>query len=201
MATKKAESTAKQEYLSLLETCTSKRMLDYYKKTYQEVIKLESGYFYAVEKQGIQKSFCFGHGQNGVSTEDEQAAAFAMEKIATTNFDYFINENLQNINRQIEDIKNPQNVIGLNETEKYNSVWICCIKSYELPYFEKSKDTGVFRNPQNPWETYTRIATEQERANIIEAMENVKHDLEKRLNVYLKKYGLSKIHTWTYLVD
>ena len=31
--------------------------------------------------------------------------------------------------------------------------------------------------------------------------EEVKKAFIKRLNTYLKKYGLSKLHTWTYLVD
>ena len=28
-----------------------------------------------------------------------------------------------------------------------------------------------------------------------------KENFEKRLHTYLKRYGLSKLHTWTYLVD
>ena len=36
---------------------------------------------------------------------------------------------------------------------------------------------------------------------IIDGLEIVLKNFEKRLDTYLKKYGLSKIQTWTYLVD
>jgi hypothetical protein len=36
---------------------------------------------------------------------------------------------------------------------------------------------------------------------IIAGLEEVKKSFIKRLNAYLKKYGLSKINAWTYLVD
>ena len=36
---------------------------------------------------------------------------------------------------------------------------------------------------------------------ILETLEAEKAKFLKRLNTYLKRYGLSKIHSWTYLVD
>ena len=38
-------------------------------------------------------------------------------------------------------------------------------------------------------------------ALIVAGLEEVKKSFIKRLNTYLKKYGLSKINAWTYLVD
>ena len=36
---------------------------------------------------------------------------------------------------------------------------------------------------------------------IIDGLEVVKKQFEKRLNTYLKRYGLSKLNVWTYLRD
>jgi hypothetical protein len=43
--------------------------------------------------------------------------------------------------------------------------------------------------------------TSEQRAEIIKALEWSRGEFEKRLNTYLKRYGTSKIHTWTYWAD
>lgn len=42
---------------------------------------------------------------------------------------------------------------------------------------------------------------EQDREKLLKICESEKDKFLKRLSTYLKKYGLSKVHTWTYLVD
>ena len=43
--------------------------------------------------------------------------------------------------------------------------------------------------------------TESERAAVIAAYETELNKLNKRLDNYLKRYGLSKLKTWTYWQD
>lgn len=42
---------------------------------------------------------------------------------------------------------------------------------------------------------------EEDKHLIIEGLELEKASFIKRLNTYLKRYGLSKVRTWSYLVD
>ena len=48
---------------------------------------------------------------------------------------------------------------------------------------------------------FLRKATTEELEKILVFYEKAKARLIKRLNTYLKKYGLEKLHVWTYLVD
>jgi hypothetical protein len=43
--------------------------------------------------------------------------------------------------------------------------------------------------------------TQDEINRIIEGFQEVKKAFTKRLNTYLKRYGLTKVHSWTYLSD
>jgi len=43
--------------------------------------------------------------------------------------------------------------------------------------------------------------TADERKAIIKGLRWGRAQFEKRLNTYLKRYGVSKIHTWTYWAD
>ena len=50
-------------------------------------------------------------------------------------------------------------------------------------------------------ENETVITNIDDLKNILSVYEYEKAKFEKRLNAYLKKYGLSKLKTWSYLVD
>ena len=49
--------------------------------------------------------------------------------------------------------------------------------------------------------TVIREATKEDLLLIIEVYKQQIQNFKKRLNTYLKRYGLSKLTTWTYLVD
>lgn len=50
---------------------------------------------------------------------------------------------------------------------------------------------------RNGWE----VISEKDRAGLVDAYKKVLADFEKRLQTYLKRYGLTKLNTWTYLSD
>ena len=64
-------------------------------------------------------------------------------------------------------------------------------------------------NLSNMWLAENKIDNENETVitniddlkNILSVYEHEKAKFEKRLNTYLKKYGLSKLKTWSYLID
>ena len=57
---------------------------------------------------------------------------------------------------------------------------------------------GYFQKRMIQGEDYIRLMTEEERQTVLSAYKQIREDFEKRLNTYLKRYGLSKIDTWTY---
>ena len=42
------------------------------------------------------------------------------------------------------------------------------------------------------------LASKEDAETIYQAVLNEKNKMEKRLDTYLKRYGLSKLHVWTY---
>lgn len=202
---------AKEEYLNTLE----EKDKNYYKQNYEYVLKI-ANYFILFEKPRIKTSFCFGHGQNGVSTEEETNNAFSMLKHARTSEKYFIEENLEELNQKIEEIE-----IFLmddwEQKEKYVKEQYQLTKKWH--YMNAQHIEKMFLCANNGNTAYIFIQsnyrdeerlhfcevikelTKDDLKNILAVYQQQKKNFEKRLQTYLKRYGLSKLHTWTYLVD
>lgn len=172
-------------------------MMKHFKTTTAAVVELENGDLIPISKPRIETRFCFGYGLYGVSTDEEYKDAENMRQHAEKSQDYFIMENLKGIEETIKELKDDSfevytalAYIGQAEGTK--------TKSYHL--------TRICNNPEyNPawWANYKELTkmTTADRERLIKAYEEVKQAFIKRLNTYLKRYGLSKIDTWTYLVD
>ena len=163
-----------------------KRMNDYILKSTSEVVKTSLGYLIAFDKPDIKTSFCFGHGQNGITTSEETNIACDMADYARTNEQYFIEENLKGINEQIKELKEASKV-------------------YIIPY-KRIPNCGYYRTQEyydywNKTEIDGIEATKEDIELLLNTLQSEKEKFIKRLNTYLKRYGLSKIHSWTYLVD
>lgn len=174
----------------------SKSMIDYSIKKTGYIIPLEGGDMAIIEKPTIQTAFCFGYGYCGVSTEEDYEGAHGMVKHARTNEQYFIDKNLEDINHMIDELSNPSNVI-------YKAV-----KFSTSPDNSNLKSIFIVEKWTDPKEdfhysNYRSIekCTDHEKAEILKGYEEVKKAFTKRLNTYLKRYGLSKIKAWSYLVD
>lgn len=156
----------------------------YFRNATKHIAKVGEG-FIAIPKERIETHFCFGWSSIGQGAEIEDA--FKSETRANSDESYFINENLKNINRYIESVKNLDVYI-------YPKYYVCNADSKILSYSAREYwDNSNYKNE--------RKATEEEKNSIINALEAEKADFVKRLNTYLKKYGLSKLHTWTYCCD
>ena len=175
---------------------SSSKMLEYCKKKAAYFVELTGGEYIALDKPTIETRFCFGHGLNGISTQDDEENAQNMAHYASTNKNYFIDENLRGINEEIKALKEADKVyIFLNYT-----------KENPADKLRTYRPTGLFYGPEyrpafwNNLEKLQEIGAE-DRGRIIAGLEIVKAQFIKRLNTYLKKYGLSKVNTWTYLRD
>ena len=193
----------------------------YYTKDIEDVCRIndKDEYFY-IDKPYIKKSFCFGYGMYLQSTEEESDRASDMAVKAQTDVTYFINENLQEINEKITLVKyhlipaedwqareeffknaDKQGLMryGQQMCEPYiTAPFISTHGDFQvsLSYFNKDRDM-LYLNEK--W--VLRKATTEELEKILVFYEKAKARLIKRLNTYLKKYGLEKLHVWTYLVD
>lgn len=209
----KVNKELKEEFLKIINESDDK----YYRNYIEDVCRInnENEYFY-IGKPHIQKSFCFGYGMYLQSTSEEEDIASDNARRAATDVTYFINENLSEINSKIATVKYFL-IDNYEEKEKYFremydkglmsyashmkepyliapyiSTWGKCAIS--LSYFDEF-DNEVERD------YVLRKATKEELENILKFYEKARARFVKRLNTYLKKYGLSKLNIWTYLVD
>ena len=172
----------------------------YEAKCYEYVLKFDNN-FLCFDKPIIETSFCFGYGLNGVSTQEDYEGAREQEKNMETNKQAFINANLEGLNKSIEEIKTYiKQWIDKEEkffSSRYNKIFICKNSYKHKAYLTWSWDYDNIRNK----EMIIREATKEDLILIIEVYKQQIENFKKRLNTYLKRYGLSKINTWTYLVD
>lgn len=164
------------------------KMQEYANKTYSDVYETENGHLIAIEKSRIEKDFCFGYGLNGVSTQEDYEGARAAEEKAKNDAKYFINENLSAINEQIRNIEENENIylmIGYRNQEKICNYFFD--RYFQIYDWEKSR--------------IVEKLSEKDKKGLLKMLGEEKERFTKRLNTYLKKYGTSKLRTWTYLVD
>lgn len=170
------------------------KMVNYCLNEIANIIELSNNTIIVIDKPTIKKSFCFGYGFCGISTEEEENNAYKMSQVAKTNHDYFMQENLKHINERIEEIKNSYKVYIFNQYYRQSK------NNILRTYYAISRPVDEERFKMNSYENVEEI-TEADKMKIVEGLEQVKKEFIKRLETYLKKYGLSKIRSWTYLSD
>ena len=158
--------------------------LDYYLKKFDSVIEIDDKYYWGIEKPSIKTSFCFGYGFCGVSTDEDEKRASDMAMKASTDKQYFIDKNMA----KMEDLK--------KSVEKAKTF---CFNGDDGELFlidEMYCQKYPFDTPP-----IYRDITPEEKKTLLKMVETATERFRKRLNVYLKRYGLSKISSWSYLSD
>lgn len=146
---------------------------DYYKRGNVGAIKIGE-HFYLIDKPSIDNRFCF----------HDEGPDYEFYKQLTSDEkmmrEYFIEQNKSAFTRYIEKIEKGES-LKLQESNYKHHLGICCGDSCY-------NDEG-------------REASKEERALILEGLKFGLDKFEKRLDSYLNRYGISKIHTWTYWAD
>ena len=158
--------------------------LDYYLKNLYSVVEIDDKYYWGIEKPSIKTSFCFGYGFCGVSTDEDEKRASDMAMKANTDKQYFIDKNMA----KMEDLK--------KSVEKAKTF---CFNGDDGELFlidEMYCQKYPFDTPP-----IYRDITPEEKKILLKMVEAATERFRKRLNVYLKRYGLSKINSWSYLSD
>ena len=174
-------NTSLNEYLDIVNNTFWKndtKMQDYIKKTTSNVYKTFDGLYINFSKPTIKKKFCFC---TGLAGEHEKAAHEELNE-AKTNANYFISKNLENIQKEIECLKNDAFFLKPNFHGDTAKNIVCYVKKDFC-----RQDLKIIRK-----------ITAQEKDDLISILEIEKDKLLKRLNTYLKKYSLTKLNCWTF---
>ena len=161
----------------------------YFKGKIGALVRLENGQIVNIEKPSIETSFCYG--ESGYDADE----AFDAAERARTSEDHFRWANLRGLKEDID-------ILERLPGEGY-FVRTCVTLGYDK---EAGKDTGLntvaFSAHWDRWHNKpTEEVSEEDRERILEGYRKVYAAFEKRINTYLKKYGLSKVRAWTYWRD
>lgn len=181
-----------------------------YIKDISNVFKYKNDY-YIFNKPKIETSFCFGYGYNGISTDEQEVTARNNRNIARTDTLYFLKENLKGIFQELiflnkfkKEIKRDKErakiKLGYYDFVFYN---VIPLNYYKIDENDKRQimvisSSTCWCSNQDDFKTNIDITLIDK---IIKAKKIQIIFFKKRLYSYLKKYGLSKINTWTYLID
>lgn len=198
MTQKELKALYKEE---LKKAWNDEKMVDFCSRKTAYVIDHNNA-LYGIEKPKIETDFCFGYGMYGMSTDEDYDRADRLAQHARESEEYFIEQNLENLNRWIKNLNDISEDMQLNwangnyphymiETGKhyYGQSDDCKLNYYAIVDTYRGNNQG-------------ELCKDLELIKkLIEGYEVVKKDFTKRLNTYLKRYGLTKINSWSYLVD
>ena len=189
-ASKSGDKALLPDYMAEMAKVWQGSMLEHCKRNFSYAIRLDGGELVVFNKPEIKNRFCWA--DEGPSLEDYERTTSSEENLKR----YFIAANLKSFDDKIE----------LLQSLKTDDWRTNCIKRCDG--FEK--DVQVWR-----WGAYDlcdvrerpyiygdiKPLSESDRVAILEAVKHERSKFEKRLNSYLKRYGVSKLHTWTYWRD
>lgn len=139
------------------------------------IVELDDGIILAMEKETIETRFCFG--ESGYDFDDAMRAA----NRAQTDEEWFKNENLRKLDGKIALLRSG------------NEVYI----NLEAPVTEYFYKEECWRYNVKTG----RELSDGEKAKILDVLEEIREVFAKRIDNYLKRYGLSKVYSWTYWRD
>lgn len=165
-----------------------KKMTDHCLKTTNFIVRFDDGTLYGIEKPTIEKDFCFGYHLSHTDSESYDNAQKTASN-AKSNTDYFMYKNLKGLKETVKCLKeNIDNVIVYaHYTGQHKDLKL---RSWTTQDYYNSKDYAPQRN-----------LTKDEVERLISGYEEVIKDFTKRLQTYLKRYGMTKVRTWTYWID
>lgn len=189
----KTQKELKQIYSDILASEVWKgdsKMVDFCLKEAAYIVELTNGDIVVIEKPRIETRFCFGYSDSRYDTEDYDRAN-AMADRAAKDQEYFIKENLSDIDRTIAQME---------ETETSCYKYRLRVKYTGSPKDSKLKSLDAYRWSDEYAKQFPEISG-ADLQRVIDGYKIVKADFEKRLNTYLKRYGMSKVKTWSYWQD
>lgn len=188
-----SKDVSMDEYLGEIGKAWYGDMIDYFRKKVSGLYRLSNGGIFAFEKPSIETSFCFGYSDSAYDTEEyDNANNMAMH--AQTSEEYFLKENLKSLDNAIHDIEDKSNDYYIyrdaycSQKEPLNVWRYACLAGWRLE--ERKKHLADLTE-----------CNETDRKIISNALKHERAKFEKRLKTYLKRYGMSKVRSWSYWRD
>lgn len=186
----------------------SPKMVDYCVNKVAAVAVLPSGEIITVDKQSIEKDFCFG--ESGYGYDEAQSAAAHARKSES----YFMSQNMKHFNEWLKDLDEARTMRGnyalvIGSKQYTGQTEDCKLAFVEFVRLSDLIDAcgGSCYLEELPGKVLTvrgcerRVATAEEIQLIIDAYTQARAAHEKKVDAYLKRYGTSKVHAWTYWRD
>lgn len=175
-------------YLKELEKVwNNESMIIHCLKNTSEVVILNDGKIIDLDKPKISTDFCFGYGMYLQASEEESNYANKLATKILNDEKFFINENLKELETYLK-------ILRSNRP-------ICIVKKYSESDFIYSWTDGIWAGDENRLGKDIYYLQDKDREKLIEGYEKVIADFKKRLNTYIKKFGLTKVNSWSYLRD
>ena len=168
------------------------RMVEYCCKKASAIIKLSTGQLMEFEKPSIETQFCFGYSDDMDGSDRKDA--LDMAKHACSNEEYFKSHNLHDIKRIIERYEKEDEFDDPYLTHRYPDYNTNIVTVVWLSEWDAKDKAWQFHNDLTP-------LSDTDRKTILAAYKEELKKLEKRIDTYLKRYGLSKVRSWTYWRD
>lgn len=139
-----------------------------------------NGGFLCIGKPSIENKFCF-------ADEGPEYEFYKSLNNENNLRKYFLSENLSDLDNKIKALKDENRPIWVTAPEcRYKNVYL---RLRWGGYFEQEEQSAAHE------------LTKAERREILAAYTEARESFNKRLQSYLKKYGTSKLHIWSYWRD
>ena len=182
---------AKAEYVKVWKN--DEKMVKFCQNEISNAVKLSDGRIVVVEKQKLETSFCFGYSTCGQGVDYDEANDAA--HVASTSEKYFREQNLAYFKKTIDMLKGEKKKSWDRDAYLSHSI-------YSGTPINIHKVVGLYYCDfvEQRHGHYTEMS-DADRKLVIAMYEEEMEKMNKRLDAYLKRYGLSKLNVWTYWRD
>lgn len=175
----------KQEFINEVVSKVFKNSIEmrkYFKKEISNVLKTNQGFLIGFYKPRIEKRFCFSYNEH-VKGDFERA-----QNMCNIEKNYFIENNLKEIESNFKKNIESKKLFMFNNYKESNIV-VNIVNEEYVKKFPRGVEKGT-----TPYIELSNLDKEKYLNMQKEEIDKFK----KRLNTYLKKYGVSKVKSWTY---
>lgn len=174
------ETAANEGRKTLEEWAKGQQDPDYILKAYESAVKLSDGVV-LFDRPRIETKFCFR--DEGPDYEFYKECCANKDTLR----DYFIRENMDQQRIAEPDEEKVMYIVRYCDDNREGRVYV--------HFCRWPEDLNLRR------EDTIRKATDEERRIYLAELGRVRKAFRKRLDTYLKRYGVSKLHTWSYWAD
>lgn len=173
----------------------SQHWLDYWLKDTSDIMMTDCGIILTFEKRKIEVDFCWS--DEGADYEEYKRLHSNEELLR----DYFLRENLRSYDEQIKEMT--------TRKDEYNNPLVAVLYERSTYSFGKCGWSETMRmlreydyqQEANDSRVCVHRMTDNDAQKALAILKSERAKFEKRLHAYLKRYGISKLHTWTYWAD